>query len=489
MNVDWLSISELVYLISYVIPVIMLFVVPSNRKPSSATAWLLLAFFVPYVGLFIYLYFGSPKLPANRRAKQQTMTDNIREISKAVRALPEYSGYLNPPILPRYQPLVDLITNLGGMPPIQGNGVRVLPEYPKVFEVIAQAIGAAQKYVHVEYYALNWDEETEAVFLALLEASQRGVTVRVLFDHIGSRKYPGFKTLQARLTAAEIENHIILPLRLIGRNATRLDLRNHRKIVVIDGNTGFTGSQNLIRRNYFRKDKIYYDELVAQVHGPIAHQLNAAFVTDWYSETGVELYKENAAEMFPFAPDFRGESLCQVLPSGPGFENENNLKLFTALLYTARRKAVITNPYFVPDDALMTAITSAAQRGVEVILFNSEVSDQFFVSHSQRSYYEQLLKAGVKLYWYRAPILLHSKFFTIDDDIAVIGSSNLDMRSFQLNLEVSLVCYDGAVVEKLREIEATYLSKAMPVTLEEWEKRPLFRRLFENIARLTSSLQ
>jgi cardiolipin synthase len=146
--------------------------------------------------------------------------------------------------------------------------------------------------------------------------------------------------------------------------------------------------------------------------------------------------------------------LCQVLPSGSGFENENNLRLFTSLIHAAKHKLVITSPYFVPDDALMLAITSAALRGVDVTLLNSAVSDQFFVSHAERSYYEDLLNAGVQIYHYNAPILLHSKLISVDDDIAVIGSSNLDIRSFQLNLEVTLVCYDTRVVADLRKIES-----------------------------------
>jgi cardiolipin synthase len=188
-------------------------------------------------------------------------------------------------------------------------------------------------------------------------------------------------------------------------------------------------------------------------------------------------------------PPASGEALCQVLPSGSGFDDENNLKLFTSLIHAAQRKLVITNPYFVPDDSLMVAITTAAQRGVDVSLINSEASDQFFVSHAQRSYYEELMRAGVKVYWYRAPVLLHSKCIAIDDDIAVIGSSNLDMRSFHLNMEVTLLVYDRETVARLRQIEAVYLSRAKLLTLEEWRRRSLLHRLAENVCRLTSALQ
>ena len=146
---------------------------------------------------------------------------------------------------------------------------------------------------------------------------------------------------------------------------------------------------------------------MARVRGPVAALLNAAFFTDWYSETGVRLGE--AVPETVVVPPALGDALCQVLPSGSGFENENNLKLFTALIHAAQQKLVITNPYFVPDDALFTAVASAAQRGVDVMLLNSQAADQFLASHAQRSYYGELLRAGVKIYWYNAPLLLHSK--------------------------------------------------------------------------------
>jgi len=488
MNWNWAVITSIIALVGWIVPFVMLFIIPVNRKPSSATAWLLLLFLLPYVGLIIFLVLGSPKLSRRRRVQQHTMDDLISKAVAGARQQPDLAALLDPPIPPRYEPFVKLNTNLSDLPAFAGNAVELLPDYQRVFERIAQEIDCAQRYVHIEYFSLSRDEDTEGVFAAMERAQQRGVKVRVLLDHLGSRKYPPFKEMRERLTAAGIEYHLALPLHFFGANYTRIDLRNHRKIVVIDGQVGFTGSQNLIKRNYFRKDTIYYDELVARISGPVVAQLAAAFLTDWYSETGFLLKRQTSPET-AFEPKVAGNVLCQVLPSGSGFENENNLKLFTSLIHAARYKLVITNPYFVPDDALMTAITSAAQRGVDVTLVNSEVSDQFLVSHAERSYYEDLLRAGVKVYRYKAPILLHSKHITIDDDIAVIGSSNLDIRSFQLNLEVTLICYDPSVVADLRQVEARNLSRSNAVNLDEWEARSAKEKLFENISRLTAALQ
>ena len=475
-------------LIFWIICLVLLFIIPRNRKPSSATAWLLLMYIVPVVGIIIFLLIGSPKLSKRRRAMQGTMDESIMKAMAEAQSQQEFDALLQPPIPAYYEPFVKLNTRLGGLPAFAGNAVELLSDYPTNIACIAQEIDKAQRYVHMEYFALSFDEDTQIVFDAMECAYKRGVKVRVLLDHLGSRKYPNFKKMRKWFTKVGIEYHLVLPLRFFGPKYTRFDLRNHRKIVVIDGQTGFTGSQNMIKRNYFRKDSIYYDELVAKVTGPVAAQLDAAFRSDWYSETSVLLDINSAPETALVTVD-AGDILCQVLPSGSGYENENNLKLFTSLIHASREKLVITNPYFVPDESLMTAIASVAQRGVDVTLINSEAMDQFFVGNAERSYYEELLGAGVKIYQYKAPVLLHTKTISIDDDIAVIGSSNLDMRSFHLNLEITLVCYDSQVVADLRPIEENYIRKSKQVHLEEWKARSVRNILFENVARLTSALQ
>ena len=188
-------------------------------------------------------------------------------------------------------------------------------------------------------------------------------------------------------------------------------------------------------------------------------------------------------------PAATGEVLCQVLPSGPGYDDDNNLRLFVELFHAAQNRIVIANPYFVPDDAMMLAITSAAQRGVDVTLIVSAIGDQFMVYHAQRSFYEELLRAGVKIYRYQSPVLLHSKHLSIDDDIAVIGSSNMDLRSFQLDLEVTLICYDSGVVAEMQKVFADYLRHSTRLNAREWATRPAAVKFFDNLLRLTSSLQ
>jgi cardiolipin synthase len=179
----------------------------------------------------------------------------------------------------------------------------------------------------------------------------------------------------------------------------------------------------------------------------------------------------------------------QVIASGPGFATENNLRAFTTLIYSARKRLSITSPYFVPDESLLYAITTTAQRGVDVELFVSAAGDQFMVYHAQRSYYEALLRAGVRIYLYPAPYVLHSKFFSVDDDVAVLGSSNMDMRSFALNYEVSLMLLGPEIVARIREVEDTYRSLSAELTLEEWLARGRKESYIDNVMRLTAALQ
>ena len=487
MGWNWITILGI---LSYLIGILALFIIPANRRPGEATAWLLLIFMAPILGAILFLLLGSPKLSNWRREQQQQMNQRIKEFAEEAEQIPAMAPIVDPPLSTRYEPHVKLITQLTGMPVMAGNTVELLPDYVGAVDRIIQDIDAARRYVHLEYFMFADDTIGAPVIAALVRARERGVVCRVMFDHLSNLTLRG--SVLRKLNAAGIPVHQTLPANPLSNLWNRLDLRNHRKIVVVDGVVAFTGSQNLIEDTYHKRSNIrkgiHYIELVVRVTGPIARELNAAFITDWFSETEVLLDEHTAPEMRGRIP-VTGSVLCQVLPSGPGFNHNNNLMLFVALLHAARRRITIVNPYVVPEETILLALTSAAQRGVEVTLVVSEIGDQFLVYHAQGSYYEELLKAGVKIYRYRAPVILHSKSITIDDDIAVISSSNMDIRSFELNLEVTLVCYDTHVVADVRKLEEEYLRRSSPLELEAWQARPLHTKLFNNLARLTSALQ
>jgi len=474
-----------VLVIDIIIRVLAVIYVPQNRKPQTATAWLLAIFLIPYVGIILFLLVGSTKLPKKRREKQREINSYILETTAGMDRVTRDATF--PTWL---QPIVELNRTLGSMPLVGGNTAKFYTEYEESLAAMTEAIGTAERYVHVEFYLVSWDSTTAPFFDAMEAAVKRGVTVRVLLDHIASVRSPHYRRTIKKLTAIGTQWRLMLPVQPLKGKYQRPDLRNHRKLVVIDGEEAFTGSQNLVDSSYNKRGNIrrglHWKDLMVRFEGPIVAGINALFVTDWYSETNELLLRETPTETRPKLPHALD---AQVVPSGPGFDLENNLRLFNALVYSAQHKVIITSPYFVPDDSMLYAITNAAYRGLDVQLFASEVADQAVVYHAQRSYYEALLRAGVRIWLFRAPTLLHAKHFTIDDDVAVVGSSNMDMRSFSLDFEISIMLHGRDAVNRLREIEQSYRDNSIEVTLDEWLTRPLRSKVLDNTARLTAAVQ
>jgi cardiolipin synthase len=475
-------ISIVALVVDWIIRIVFVFYVPRGRKPTAAMAWLLAILIIPVFGVLLFLAIGSPKL-SKRRRQQQRSIDAL--IDSATRAADDIPAGLSDLERDRYAPLIKQNKALGKMPAHRGNSVTVLDSYQSIIDDTIIHIQQARRTVYIEYFIIALDSTTEPLFEALEEAVARGIEVYVLFDAMGSRKYKGYRQMMNRLTDIGVQWRKVLPFRLTPGQYNRPDLRNHRKIVVIDDTVAYIGSLNLIHPSYQRKDGIIYEELVVRMTGPIVQQCASVFAGDWFSETG----NAPGSLLEPLVSDEKLGVLTQLLPSGPSYEHENNLQLFVSLMYTAKQRIVITNPYFVPDDALLTAVISAAKRGVEVVIINSRVKDQWMVGHAQRSYYAELLRAGVTIYQHDAPVLLHSKHVTIDDDIAVIGSSNMDIRSFQLNLECVVAVYDTSVVKQLTNVQKKNMANAQIITLDEWSKRSLFKELLDSVARLTASLQ
>ena len=460
-------------------------VVPVNRRPSSATAWLMLIFLLPYFGLLAFFLIGNPKLPKERREKQRRVNDRILEATASMRLVPH-----DDPGPPWLAPLVRMNRNLGAMPLVTGNKARLIAEYDAGFDDMIAAVDEATDFVHVEFYIMALDPTTAPFYASLERAVERGVTVRLLFDHIGSRRLPGHKKFLKELDRIGVHWHRMLPVQPLRGKYQRPDLRNHRKLLVVDGRVAFVGSQNIVDRTYNKKSNIKrglkWQELMTRLEGPIVGGVNALFLTDWFSETDETIIPELRSDQ---GLDATTTLECQIVPSGPGFDNENNLKLFNSLLYYAQKRVSITSPYFVPDESLLQSVISACHRGVDVELFVSEIGDQALVFHAQRSYYEVLLRAGVRIYLYPAPYILHAKHLTIDDEVSVIGSSNLDMRSFELNLESTLLVSGETFAADMALVEDGYRSISKELTLEEHLARPLPGRILDNIARLTSALQ
>ena len=486
LGIDGLTITVLLALIvDFSVRIVAIIVVPRNRRPMSGMAWLLTIFFIPYLGVLLFLLIGYRTLPKKRRLMQDEINRFILDSTEGMDLVQR-----DRPWPSWLESVVELNRNLGAMPLVGDNTASLINDYQLSFDTMIADIDRARKYVHVEFYILSLDHTTAPFFDALENAHKRGVSVRVLMDHIQSMRKPGFRQTKKRLTDAGIQWELMLPVQPFKGKWQRPDLRNHRKLLIVDGLIGFMGSQNIIDRSYNMRGNIrrglQWKDFMTRLEGPIVSGLNAIFITDWYSETNELLTRD----IEPVHPRPVTDALdCQVVPSGPGFKGENNLRLFLALLYYAQDRIIITSPYFVPDESIMYAITTAVQRGLHVELIVSEIGDQAVVYHAQRSYYEELLTAGVHIYMYKAPYILHAKHFTIDDEVAVVGSSNMDQRSFSLNMEVSLMVRGRSFVRNLRAMEDENRSNSRELTLEEWRKQPLRSTILDNLARLTSAVQ
>ncbi len=463
------------FIAEWAIRLVMLFYVPQKRSPAAARTWLLLIFIEPFLGLFLYALLGRAYMPKRRIELQEEVSRLIKRKVK-----PLESHVRRPDLPPEFLQAVRLAENLGDFPILGGNHVELLPDYDGAVGRLIADIAAARRHVNLLYYLFADDKIGNRVADALIAAARRGVVCRLLLDSFASRR--ALRTLAPRLRAAGVEVVAVLPLGFFRRKAARLDLRNHRKIAVLDGRIAYVGSQNIVDADF--KRGIVYEELVARVTGPVVHELQAVLLADRFFETETEASQEE--ESFPVL-DHTGDVEAQTLPSGPGYPFENNLRLVVALLYAAQKRVVMTTPYFIPDDTLLQAMTTAAQRGVEVHLVVSSKADQWLVGLAQRSYYEELLTAGVRIHVYKTHFL-HAKHLSIDDQVALIGSTNMDMRSFALQCEVSLLVYDETVVKALHAVQQRYFDGSSVLTPEQWRRRPLLVRLLQNLARLVDSV-
>jgi cardiolipin synthase len=467
----------LFYISEWVIRIVMLLEVPRRRKPQSSMAWLLVIFFEPWLGLFLYWLMGLKRLPRRRIEEHEKY---LRRLESAHLRLDEHPNIVRPQLGARAMEAVKLAEHLGYMPILGENSVELIAQTDDFIDRLVTDIDAAAKHVHLLFYIFADDSTGRRVAEALIRAVERGVKCRVLADDVGSR--PLFKHLGKKMIAAGVELRAALPVGLFRRRMARLDMRNHRKLAVIDSQVGYTGSQNIVDAGYGHKDLAWHD-LMVRLTGPILMELQAVFVSDWYFETNVILDGES---IFP-EPGETGEISVQTLPSGPTYPTENYQRMVVAAIHSAERHVTITTPYFVPDEAFLQAMQTAVLRGVQVEVIVPQRIDHKLVAAAGRSYYDDLLDMGATLYLYNDG-LLHAKTMCVDDSIAFIGSSNFDIRSFALNFEINLLFYGPQVAEQLRAQQQKYIEKSFQLTSEQWSRRPAYVKQLQNVAKLLSPL-
>lgn len=446
---------------------------------GTTLAWLVLLFVLPVLGPALYLFIGENRLGQKRARRWQAIHDLYREWQGRLRARAAIDWSR---LHPRARPLATHGESITGFAALQGHTLELLPDWDSFVESLVADIEAAERSCHLEFYIWESDGRVGEIYTALVRAAARGVICRVLVDDVGSGAF--LKSREAAgLRHAGVKVVASLPVGLLRMLFVRMDLRNHRKIVVIDGEIGYTGSMNLVDPAYFKSKSglgQWVDAMV-RVRGPAVEILNGTFLEDWELETDEGMAVLETADMHEVSA--QGSAVVQVVPSGPGLNRASIHQLLLSLLYSAERELVLTTPYFVPDEPIMTALVSASRRGVAVTLNVPERIDSALARHAGAACFEELLAAGVRIARYE-PDLLHTKAITVDGRIAVIGSVNIDMRSLWLNFEISLFIYDADCAARVRALQESYLRDSVDLHPRAWRERPLGARVAEGVLRL-----
>jgi len=457
------------------------------RRPARGVvlAWLLLAAVLPYVGGVAYFLIGERRISRSRAERLSGTRESLRRIAAPL--LPAVARPPQPTDASGTAALQRAAESFFGVQPLAGNGFALQADTLDTLRLIAADIDAARRSVLVEFYIWGEGGLTLEVLEALIRAAGRGVTCLVLVDAMGAGRW--WKSAQPeRLRQAGVSLRAALPVGVVHGLAGRTDLRLHRKIVAIDGETAWTGSMNMVDPRYFKQDAgvgQWVDAMV-RVQGPAAAQLGAVMLSDWLAEGGDDLETLLAATGLTLK-EASGGMPAQVIASGPGESGEGLLQIMLALINGARRELVLTTPYFVPEDSLVTALRGAAARGVKVTVILPQRIDSTLVRFASRSFFDEVLETGGEICEF-AGGLLHTKSIVVDGAVAMFGTANFDMRSLWLNYEVSLLVYDEDFVTDLRALQQVYIDSSEAVMMVPWSKRPVGARLIESAVRLMAPL-
>jgi cardiolipin synthase A/B len=475
------------FLLEWAVRVVMFVVIVTRkRSASTALAWLAVVAFLPFVGAVAYFMFGEVRLGRRRSREYQRLWDAVErspELRRQFAALqpPRLDGSLGV--------LADLAGSVGALEPRPGNRLALLEDAVGLFSRLTDDIEGARHHCHLLFYIADDsrdDPVTHMVCEALLRARRRGVRCRLLLDAAGSRVFLRGEWART-LRAAGVEVAAALPVNPIRGLAARLDLRNHRKLCVVDGRVGYMGSHNLTDPVYPGKEA-FGDWLDASVRieGPLVYELQEVFLQDWAFNVGKVPADPDLFPATVTAPMGVGV-VASLLPTAPSLERAPLLDVILQALHVARERVVLTTPYFVPDDSILQAMRSAALRGVEVVLVVPKKGDHGLAQAAGRSQYGFLLDVGVEVREYPGA-LLHAKTLTMDREFAILGSANLDVRSFSLNFELALLVYDTDFASELHYLQSEYLEQAERLTREAWEGRGVVRVVGDHVARLVTPL-
>ncbi|ALF60775.1 cardiolipin synthase [Psychrobacter urativorans] len=442
---------------------------------SARLAWLVILFILPYVGVVVYWMFGEIHLGRDFERKNREIINKLHAHNPEVLSS---QSVLKAAIKPEYQAAFAYAANVTGFHTTLGNRAELMADAAETRARLIADFDAATDHIHVLYYIWLNDGMGKATAQALIRAAKRGVTCRAMVDGLGSRKMVNSKLWQ-EMKNAGVQVSVALPISNLIKVLlfSRIDLRNHRKITVIDGKIGYSGSRNCADPEFSPKPKYApWVDIMLRVQGPVVAQNQMLFASDWLTEhpnTPLEsFYYDTTPQPDGFA--------AQVFADGPIQKRGTSPQFLGALISQAQRTLIISTPYFVPDYSLVSILCATAYRGVEVTLIFPKNNDSFVVAATSRSYYWELLEAGVKIYEYK-PGLLHAKTLTIDGEISLIGSTNLDLRSFDLNYENNVIMSDKALTANIMARQYQYITDSVEVKREQVEQWSLPYRIWNNI--------
>ena len=483
MDLSFANVVTILYYIAAVATVI--YVILDNRSPLKTISWILVLLFLPVIGLVFYFYFGhnfkKEKLFAGKR------TLDYREFSRIVQEqsidINQHRGRLHPDIQSKFK-VINLLMEVGKSRLSRNNRIKILKDGKNTFDEIISVLLMARKHIHIEYYIFENGEIADRIKEILIrKATLEHVVVRFIYDSVGSWNISN--DYLADLVKAGVKVESSLPVRF-PTLTSKVNYRNHRKIVVVDGKTGFLGGIN-ISDKYVKGDPemgVPWRDTHLRIDGDAVADLQLIFLTDWYFLTDEEIGEESV--YFPEC-DVTDECIIQVLASGPDTEYQGIMKAYFSAITTARSSITIVSPYFIPNEAILTALKTASGSGIDVKMIVPGVSDSKIVQYSSESYFEELLESGVRIFLYHGGFI-HSKLLMVDGILSTIGTANLDFRSFEQNMEVNAIIYDRNVTNQLLEQFEEDLEHSREIDLERWKRRHRLRKIAESFARILAPI-
>lgn len=469
--VVFLTILGLAYLILVVSAVVV--VVLDNHNPMRAMSWVVVLLFLPVVGLILYVFFGR-----NLRREHLIGKRTLSRISrKSLQAYIEQRSIQTPPA---YSQLINLFRSLNKALPFEGNRTTLYFDGYTMVQALMRDISRARHHIHLEFYIFEDDAVGRLVRDLLVDKARQGVEVRLLYDDVGSWDVPNGFYDRMRSEGIEVRGFLKVRFPLF---TSKVNYRNHRKVAVIDGRTGFIGGMNIAERYLKGLSFGAWRDTHLRIEGPAVYGLQSNFLLDWFF---VENSLLTASKYYP-ASTLAGTALVQTVTSEPVGEWRAIMQGLVLAITSAKRYFYIQTPYFMPNEPILSALQTAALAGVDVRLMIPARSDSRLTHLGSMSYLEDVLKAGVKVFFYEKGFL-HSKMMVSDDMLSTVGSTNMDFRSFEHNFEINAFVYDEQTAWYIKERFLLDQRDSRPVRLKEWRERPFGEKFKESVVRLLSPL-